>query len=187
MILRRLALLAVLLPVYAQQAQEPPPIQFEVASVKPSDPDSQGGGIRPTAGNGGYWARGINVRTLVFIAFSVTDRQLSGAPAWFNTERYDIDAKAGKPGTVDELHRMLQSLLADRFQMKFHREIRQLPVYTLTIDKGGLKLVEHDENDKNYNPIQPTGRGTVTANNVAMFSLCLMLSTNCLLYTSRCV
>ena len=99
-----------------------------------------------------------------------------GAPAWFATERFDIDAKAEKPGTVDELHRMLQSLLADRFHMKSHRETRELPVYTLAIDKAGSKLIEHDEKDTHYEPIQPAGPGKLAANNVALFSLCLTLS-----------
>ena len=176
--LHRLLLLSALaaLPICARPGEEPQPLRFEVASVKPSEPGGRGGGIQPTPGNQGYIARNINVRVLLFIAFSVTDRQVSGAPAWFDTERYDILAKAEKPSTVDELHRMLQSLLADRFQLKVHHETKEGPVYTLTVDKAGLKMTEHDEQDKKYEPIRPLGPGKVTANNVAMFSLCLVLS-----------
>jgi hypothetical protein len=74
-----------------------------------------------------------------------------------DTERYDILAKAEKQSTVDELHRMMQSLLADRFQLKVHHETKEGPIYALTVDKAVLKLTEHDEQDRKYEPIRTQG------------------------------
>ena len=56
------------------------------------------------------------------------------------TERYDMTAKAERPSSVEELHTMLKNLIAERFKLRFHLETRELPVYALTVDKGGPKL-----------------------------------------------
>jgi uncharacterized protein (TIGR03435 family) len=63
-----------------------------------------------------------------------------GGPGWIESERYEIEAKA--EGTADraQLFLMLQSLLEDRFQLKIHRETRELPTYSLVATKGGPKL-----------------------------------------------
>jgi uncharacterized protein (TIGR03435 family) len=57
-----------------------------------------------------------------------------------NSEVYDIEAKAETPTTYAELRQMLQTLLADRFKLKVHRETRQMPVYALVTNKNPLKL-----------------------------------------------
>jgi uncharacterized protein (TIGR03435 family) len=73
--------------------------------------------------------------------------QIEG-PDWLvnngSSSRYDIVAKAASPATERELHTMLASLLAERFHLKLHREIRVLPVYALVVDKGGPKFKEGD-------------------------------------------
>jgi uncharacterized protein (TIGR03435 family) len=63
-----------------------------------------------------------------------------GGPGWFDTEPFDISAKADGPASNDELRRMVQTLLAERFQLKFHRETKEQPVYALVVGKGGPKL-----------------------------------------------
>jgi uncharacterized protein (TIGR03435 family) len=64
-----------------------------------------------------------------------------GGPSWINTERYMINAKAeGTPSQPMMRGPMLQALLEDRFQLKIRREIREVPVYVLTVAKGGPKL-----------------------------------------------
>jgi uncharacterized protein (TIGR03435 family) len=66
---------------------------------------------------------------------------IEGGPAWINSIRYDIDTKAGgAPGLEMMSGPMMQALLEDRFQLKIRRDIRAVPVYELTVAKGGPKL-----------------------------------------------
>ena len=136
------------------QAEEKDPLVFDVASVKPSAgcPPSCGL-IRPTVGSGGYHVEGAQLRVLMTVAYTVTDRQIAGGPSWLGTDRFDIEAKAGKQRTTDELHVMLQHLLEERFQLKLRREERQQTVWNLVVAKEGSKLTPHDPDDKNFPPI----------------------------------
>jgi uncharacterized protein (TIGR03435 family) len=63
-----------------------------------------------------------------------------GGAEWIDSERYAIEAKGEGSASREETMGMLQTLLEDRFQMKSHREIRQVPVYELTVGKSGPKL-----------------------------------------------
>jgi uncharacterized protein (TIGR03435 family) len=66
---------------------------------------------------------------------------ISGGPAWINFDRYSIDAKPDAPQSQEMMRGpMLQALLEDRFRLKVHRETKEIPVYALTVAKGGLKL-----------------------------------------------
>ena len=71
------------------------------------------------------------------IAYQVRDFQVHG-PAWISEEKFDIAARAAGPG--GPMREMLQSLLADRFNLKVHREKRELPVYALLADRLKMKL-----------------------------------------------
>src|SRR5262249_11691214 len=72
----------------------------------------------------------------------IDDSQISGGPPWMDSDRYDIVAKGEGNPSVDQLREMLQKLLADRFNLKLHRESKELPVYSLVPAKGGAKLKE---------------------------------------------
>jgi uncharacterized protein (TIGR03435 family) len=116
---------------------------FEVASIKPSAPAANGMFmVRIETSPGGRWtASGITVSMLIQQAFDVREYQISGAPGWLTTERYDIVAKAETPDLDREtLKVLLQSLLAERFNLKTHRETKELPIYELVIGKDGHKL-----------------------------------------------
>ena len=66
---------------------------------------------------------------------------ISGGPAWVSSDRYTIDAKPDAPQSQETMNGpMLQTLLEDRFRLKVHRETREIPVYALTVAKGGSKL-----------------------------------------------
>jgi uncharacterized protein (TIGR03435 family) len=126
-------------------AQAPPPsLTFEVASLKPSQPGVRGGGIRPAPGGERYVATNVPLRILILVAYRVKTDQLVGGPGWMDTEPFDMNAKAERPSNVEELHVMLQNLLAERFKLRFHRETKELPVYALTVDKNGPKLQAHE-------------------------------------------
>jgi uncharacterized protein (TIGR03435 family) len=66
--------------------------------------------------------------------------QVSGGPAWADSDRFDVDAKAAGAVTETQKMEMLGSLLADRFQLKFHREPGTLRAYALLVAKEGLKI-----------------------------------------------
>lgn len=101
------------------------------------------------------------------VAYSVTDRQVSGGPRWMETERFDIEAKADRPRTIDELHTMLAHLLEERFHLEVRREMRQESVWNLAVVEGGARMPRHDPGDKNYPPIVmqllPDSDGSVCA------------------------
>jgi uncharacterized protein (TIGR03435 family) len=144
--MRRTAVALILaLPLLAQSpAKIPPDLQFEVASLKPSHGDGPGGGIRPAPGGQRYTARNCPIKLMIQVAYRVKAEQIIGGPAWLGTDLYDMDAKADKPSSADELHVMLMNLLADRLQLKFHHEKKEMRVYALTVDKGGSKLTPHE-------------------------------------------
>jgi uncharacterized protein (TIGR03435 family) len=64
--------------------------------------------------------------------YRITDSQIVGGADWIDTEHYNIDAKVDRPSTVDQLHEMFRTLLADRFQLQFHRETRLASAYVMT-------------------------------------------------------
>jgi uncharacterized protein (TIGR03435 family) len=135
-------------PVFAQTG-------FEVVSIKPSDPLSNNMhmGVGP---GGGFEASGVTLRTLIQQAYNVRNFQILGGPGWIDTDKYDIITKDEAKGPSEaDLGKMtdaardefrlrllgkLQALLAERFQLKVHRETKELPVYELTVARGGPRL-----------------------------------------------
>jgi uncharacterized protein (TIGR03435 family) len=128
---------------FAQPQTPPKTLKFEVASLKPTQDTSGRGGIRPAQGGERYIATGIPLRLMIMVAYQLKADQITGGPDWINTDRWDMNAKAEKPSSADELHLMLQDLIADRFQLKFHRDTKELPVYVLSVDKAP-KMTPHE-------------------------------------------
>src|SRR5690348_17513804 len=95
---------------------------FEVASIKPNRSGS--GSSEDNTSAGRLTVRNESLKELIQLAFDVKDFQIAGGPGWIATERYDIDATTGNAGelTDGELRPLLQSLLADRFAFRFHKE-----------------------------------------------------------------
>src|SRR5580658_3065528 len=83
--------------------------------------------------------RNIRLRSALKWAYHVQTEQVSG-PAWLDSERYAIIAKAGEPVSEEQFRLILQPLLRERFQLKLHRESREMPVFVLSVDKGGPKF-----------------------------------------------
>ena len=115
---------------------------FSVASIKPSAADvkfENDGKTEITPGT--LTMRDVTVATCIKFAYGVQDNQISG-PEWLKSDHFDILAKSDAPVDVDQLRLMLQSLLAERFKLTFHRQTRELSAYAMTIAKGGHKLKE---------------------------------------------
>lgn len=121
------------------QAATGPLPQFEVASIKSAAPDQRGTFIRPGA-NGGITINNMSVKEVITLAWRMQPFQVSGGPSWIESTRYDISAKPDHKPTPDETGLMLQSLLADRFQLKTHHETKELPVYALVLANKEGKL-----------------------------------------------
>ena len=123
--------------MFGQPAERP---KFEVASIKATERGERGtSGMRPQPG-GRLVAQNFGARMLITRAYHLQDFQVIGGPEWLRDEGFDIEAKGGADATRDQLMLMLQAFLEDRFQLKYHRETRELPVYALTVARGGAKL-----------------------------------------------
>jgi len=118
-------------------AQRP---QFETASIKPSNSADRRlfFNMNPEL----YRVSNITVKRLIQQAYGIKAFQLEGGPGWAGSDLFDISAKPEAPANGDQLKLMLQSLLADRFQLAVRRETRQMPVYGLVVAKNGPKLKE---------------------------------------------
>jgi uncharacterized protein (TIGR03435 family) len=138
---------------YSQTADPAP--SFEVASVRPCDPSPEGlGGIKPGSmgiNPGRLHVKCVPVMGLIrfaYVTFADASARtifgsdpISGGPAWINSGGYDIEAEAlGTPSAQMMEGPMLQALLEDRFRLKIHRQIKEIPVYDLTVGKSGFKL-----------------------------------------------
>jgi uncharacterized protein (TIGR03435 family) len=112
-------------------------------------------------------------------AFGLQGFQISGGPSWYQTDHYNIEAKGdGKPATREQVFLMLRALLEDRFQLKYHRETRELPVYALSLAKGGPKLPQPTDSsctvlDPNAPPPPPAARGQLSARPCGVASVML--------------
>ena len=112
---------------------------FEVATIRPSDPNHP---ITEIPIGHRIVFSGATVRFLMAFIYDVHDKQIVGAPAWLGTEQFDIEGVANTPGApnLPQLKIMLQKLLADRFQLRFHRGTREMAAYVLSVAKDRAKL-----------------------------------------------
>ena len=127
------------IPIFSQAPAGARP-QFEVASIKVHPPPVNRILIAPSAG-GRLSLEGFSVRMLVGRGYGVLDVRVLGGQSWVDSDRFDIEAKAeGGAIPPGQMGAMIQGLLEDRFQLKAHKETRELPVYDLVVAKGGPKI-----------------------------------------------
>jgi uncharacterized protein (TIGR03435 family) len=152
-------------------------LEFEVASIKLTQPGSrEGAGIKAMPGGQRYVATNVPVRLIFRLMYRLTEKQVAGGPDWFNTERYDIDARADHPYNLDDLHVMFQNLLADRFKLQFHKETKELPAYALMVDKAGSKMKLNQTPQDFEIPYNCSGFGKCTGTRIPMGYFCWILS-----------
>jgi len=132
---------------------------FEVASVRLNKSGVRGGTIEFAPGHERFVMTNMSLGALILVAYDITVRQLSGAEL-LGPECYDIAAKAERPATRAEMLEMLRRLLAERFRLTVRRETRELPVYALTVGKGGPKLKQVSTPEKDAGtPLVPAHAG----------------------------
>lgn len=125
-------------PRWIALAQAPRPA-FEVASVKRRTEESKRFAFAAREG-GRMDIFNNEMANVIDNAYGISNYQLVGAPEWVNSERYDIEARGPANSGRKEMMLMLQTLLSDRFAMKAHFEIREMPAYILTVAKGGSRM-----------------------------------------------
>jgi uncharacterized protein (TIGR03435 family) len=132
--LRTAVLAAFVAGVALLHADAQSPLRFDVASVKENTSVSDTGGIAP-ATPGRVRITNMPLRLILLDAFRLMDHQLIGAPEWTESARFDINATYQADGAriEDDARAMLRTLLADRFGLKTHREMRELPIYSLVM------------------------------------------------------
>ena len=115
-----------------------PQPSFEVASVRPNKSGGPRYSIEPTGDR--FKATNISVFSLLQWAYDAEAFRISGAPSWFSSDRFDVEAKAEGAPSIPQFRLMLQRLLASHFQLKLHRETKQGLVYELVAARRGPKL-----------------------------------------------
>lgn len=143
---------------------------FAVAAIKLANPDLPGKGITVAPGGRRFSTRNTSLVDLVTFAYGIHPRQITGAPAWFETEKFDITAEPEAEGAPNDrqLRAMLQSLLADRFQFTFHRGSKELSVYTITTTGVAVKLTPSTADPDGLYGIGFRGLGSLVARNANM-------------------
>lgn len=135
-------LLAVRGLAFAQESEKPP--AFEIADVHVSahvvNPYMRGGTLR----GGRYDVRTANMLELISNAYSLQNEKVQGGPSWLETDYYDISAKAPVNTPPQTVKRMLQTLLAERFELKVHYDTKPMPAFRLALGNGKPKLKESD-------------------------------------------
>ncbi len=129
------------------------PVIFEVATIKPAPAQEVGrtsSRMSSDTDTGKLAYSNVNLKQVIASAYKVQQYQVGG-PDWINTERFDIVAKFAPHSAPDHLRLMLQALLSDRFKLMLHRETRELPVYDLTVAKGGPKFKAADSESLSIN------------------------------------
>jgi uncharacterized protein (TIGR03435 family) len=122
-------------PQSAWTIPEPPPPpkmmdpnakpEFEVATIKPSDPKQAGWGIGVNR-SGMLNTHNTTLADLIKFTYDLHPKQVIGAPAWFDSDKFDVEAKPSVAGipTVKQMQIMLQKLIPDRFSLEFHKDKR---------------------------------------------------------------
>jgi uncharacterized protein (TIGR03435 family) len=129
--------------VFAQSAAPRPKFDaFEVATIKPVDPDAKAGRYIIMQGANRFVEKAYTLKLLIAAAYDLNPRTISGGPGWIESDHYDIVAVT--PGEVrpthDEQMAMLRNLLTDRFKLAFHREEKVFSLYELEVAKSGPKI-----------------------------------------------
>jgi len=164
----KIMLLSLVLFALPLLAQEPPTPTFDVASVKISGDDSlRYNGPRFQVAHGTLTTHGFALRACLMLAYQMMPSQIQG-PDWLNDVRLDITAKASGPASEQQVYLMLQKLLADRMGVKVHKDKKEMPVYVMTVARGGPKFKETD----GEGPMTATPeKGAMSIKGVSLFEL----------------
>jgi uncharacterized protein (TIGR03435 family) len=158
--------------VAAPQTPTPQRLSFDVISIKPSDPGDRRVNLQTSPG--GRFTGRSSLRWLVRNAYRLQEFEVFGKPSWYDSDMFDIQAKAEGDIQPGQMPLFLQSLLEERFQFKAHRETKEVPCYELVVAKAGPKLQPAKQND--VTPRIGGGGGRITGVNAEVGQLAVILS-----------
>lgn len=124
----------------AQQIPEKPP-SFSVVSIRPNEAADAGGATVSMPPGGGLTYNNVTLKGLVAFGYNVRAFQIVGGAAWIDKDRYDVVAKSESAANLDELRARVKTVLAERFGLVTHNDIREGSVYALRVSKTGSKLI----------------------------------------------
>jgi len=153
-----------------------PDLQFEVASVKPSQPGAEGVVLRSAPGHQRFIATNETLEEIVLVAYRLREDHFTGEPKWMAADHWDINAEAERPSSPAEVHIMILNLLKDRFKLRTHFETKERPVYVMSVDKTGMKMTPDEIGSAGDLAIQESGYRKWTAKFVPMDYLAWLLS-----------
>jgi uncharacterized protein (TIGR03435 family) len=141
---------------------------FEVATIKPSKPGTPGKGFGVRGRH--FSTKNTSVSDIITFAYGVHARQITGGPAWLETDKYDLDAQPDGEGQPNDKQwkTMVQKLLADRYKLTFHREKKELSVYAIVVGKTGPKLTKSEGDPNGLPALFFTRLGTLPARNATI-------------------
>ena len=149
---------AVAAAVSAVRAQSPEKA-FDAVSIKRNRTAAVASDTNTTPGR--LSLVNVTMLSVVLRAFGVMGPQVVGAPDWLRNERYDILAVTGDGAALTDVSRReyLQTLLAERCRFSFHRETREIRVYSLVPAKDGPKVAAHSGPGEYAMRVQPVDDG----------------------------
>lgn len=117
---------------------------FEVATIRPSRPGVEARGYRLQGRD--FSMQNATLGEMICFAYDLHDSQILHAPDWVRTKRFDVMGQQDLEGlpSTQQLKNMMQKLLVDRFQLKFHHEQKMLTVYELRVAQGGPKMTRDE-------------------------------------------
>jgi uncharacterized protein (TIGR03435 family) len=156
------------------------PAVFEVATIKPSNPDAPGKAFALRGRQ--FVTLNTTLSELISFAYRVHAAQITGAPEWIESAKYDITAQPQTDGQPNErqVRAMVQKLLEDRFKLTVSRGMKELPVYVLNVGKAGHKLTQNNRNPNGLPSLFVKGFGTLPALNASMADLASLLQSTVL-------
>jgi len=184
-----LTVAVVISPAMRAQSVAATQSQFQVASVRRNTAGNAATFFRTSPGR--FEAGNQTLRRLVRQAYNIMESQISGGPGWIDSDRYDIEAKFEGTSPSAGIMVMLQALLTERFKLVLHHEMKELPIYELTVARGGPKLRSSPNGCIPVDPSKPTppgqkasdscgylgmGRGMLEATSITMPNLAIALS-----------
>lgn len=147
-------------PAHSAPTTTAPTLHFDVASIRPTDPNTRGWRLEFTVD--GLDAQRVTLRMLIKEAYAAyEDGRILGGPSWLDTDHFDIRARLDpaeiptyKDLSLAQRREMLRALLAERFQLAIHPEQRSFPAFALRIAKGGPKLQKSQEPESLFNGVK---------------------------------
>ncbi|WP_158615486.1 TIGR03435 family protein [Acidipila sp. EB88] len=154
----------------AQTPASAPLPEVEAATINPTAPDAINSGFHTEDNGHRAFIENLPVARLLTIVYDLQNDQVIAVPKWAQTDRFDIHIviAGGATPTLAQWKQLTRAILAERFHLKAHDETRELPVYSLTVDKGGLRIKPSIPMKDDLPDDTMTGYGNLQETNVTM-------------------